>query len=196
MRIFANALRAAAAAAFALLAASCHSNRDVIPEEALQAPAHARFYTATNLWYETPDAVHAPTVLKGSIIPFGTEIVFLSADQKSLKFKDAETGVQYSLDFDQGLMVMTMEDYLRKTFSTKSSDDVAKDLRPSTYEKLKRGVVEAGMTRDMVLLAYGYPAPSRTSSLKDDTWIYWDDTLKSRRVVFKGDKVVAVFDFD
>lgn len=192
----ANALRLLAAVACALLLSSCQSNRDVIPEEALQAPAHARFYTLNNLWYETPDAVHVPTVLKGRIIPFGTEVLFISANQDSLKFKDVETGAEYSISFDKGLMMMSMEDFLRKAFTTKSSDDVARDLRPSTYEKLRRGVVEEGMSRDMVLLAYGLPAPARTSSLKDDTWIYWDDTLKSRRVVFKNDRVVTILDFE
>ena len=192
----ANALRLLVAASALFLLASCHSNREVIPEEALQAPSHARFYTATNLWYEKPDAVCVPNMLKGSIIPFGTEVIFLYANQTSLKFKDVDTGAEYSIAFDDKLMMMSMEDFLRKAFTTKSSDDVAKDLRPSVYEKLKRGVVEEGMTRDMVLLAYGYPAPSRTSSLKDDTWIYWDDTLKSRRVVFKGDKVVTILDFE
>lgn len=185
-----------AAAACSLLISACHANREVIPEEALQAPAHARFYTACNLWYETPEAVYVPTVLKGNIIPFGTEVVFISANQSSLKFKDVETGATYSISFDQGMMMMSMEEFLKKAFSTKSSDDVAKELRPSIYEKLKRGVVEEGMTRDMVLLAYGLPAPSRTASLKDDTWIYWDDTLKSRRVIFKGEKVVTVLDFE
>lgn len=184
------------AAACSLLLSACHANREVIPEEALQAPAHSRFYTACNLWYERPDAVHVPAVLKGGIIPFGTEVLFVSANQESLKFKDVETGVDYSLDFDQSAMMMPMEDFLRKAFSVKSSDELAKELRPSVYEKLRRGVVEEGMTREMVLLAYGLPAPSRTSSLKDDTWVYWDDSLKSRRVVFKGDKVVAIFDFE
>ena len=91
-------------------------------------------------------------------------------------------------------MMMSIDDFMRKTFTTKSADDVAKGFKPSVYEKLRRGVVEEGMTRDMVLLSFGYPAPSRTSSLKDDTWIYWDDVLKSRRVVFKGDTVIAIIE--
>jgi len=195
MNKIASFLRVMAAALLALAAASCHSNRPVIPEEALQAPAHARFFTSSNIWYENPQAIPVPSVLKGKIIPFGTEISFISADQEGLKFKDVETGAVYSMEFDQKLMMMSMEDFIKKTFSTKSSDDISKDLRPSTYEKLKRGVVEEGMTRDMVLLAYGYPSPARTAALSADTWIYWDSTLKSRYVVFKGDKVISAFDF-
>ncbi len=183
-----------AAAFAALLAASSCSSKVVIPEEALQIPAHSRVHTATNLWFKDPQQIGAPACLQGKILPFGSEIEFISATDSSIRFRDIDTGAEYRIVFDKAQMMMAIDDYMRKTFTTKSADDVAKDLKPSVYEKLRRGVVEEGMTRDMVLLAFGYPAPNRTSSLKDETWIYWDDILKSRRVVFKGEKVIAIID--
>jgi len=178
----------------ALVAASSCSSKTVIPEEALQIPSHSRIYTSTNLWYESPDEIAAPCCLKGKILPFGAEIEFISASDQQIRFRDIDSGLEYKILFDKAQMMAGIEDYMKKTFSTKSADDIGKGLKPSVYEKLRRGVVEEGMTREMVLLAFGYPAPSRTSSLKDDTWIYWDDTLKSRRVVFKGDKVIAIIE--
>lgn len=170
---------------------SC-SHRQIIPEEALQLPAHSKIYTASNIWYEDKDSISSVNCQKGSILPFGTEVEIVRAYDDSIRMRDVSSGQTYTIDYDRGSWMMPIEEYMRMLFTTVDADGVAKDMKPAVFEKLRHGVVEEGMTREQVLLAYGHPVPCRTPSIKDDTWIYWIDTMVSRRVVFTGDKVVAI----
>ena len=47
------------------------------------------------------------------------------------------------------------------------------------------------MTRKQVIITYGPPSRIRTPNPLSDTWIYWADRVKSKRVIFKNDKVLT-----
>ena len=52
-------------------------------------------------------------------------------------------------------------------------------------------LLQLGMTRKQVVITYGPPSRIRTPNPLSDTWIYWADRVKSKRVVFKDDKVLT-----
>ena len=52
------------------------------------------------------------------------------------------------------------------------------------------------MTRKQVLITYGRPSRIRTPNILSDTWIYWLDRVKSKRVIFKNDKVLTELTLD
>lgn len=176
------------AAAAVLLFSGC-SSRTIIPEEVLQIPAHGRLRTAYNIWYENPDAIDAENIQKGTIIPFGTEAIVLSATDSKVVFK-AE-GKTFTILFDEGRFMMPVEDFLKQLFTTETAADLASGLSPVAYEKLRRGILEPGMSRKNVIAAYGPPVRTRTPNQLSDTWIYWVDRVKTKRVIFKNDKVLT-----
>ena len=59
-------------------------------------------------------------------------------------------------------------------------------------KNIKNGTVAAGMRKDAVLAAYGYPPSHMTPSLEADTWHYWKDRYRRMIVHFKGDKVLSI----
>ena len=46
-------------------------------------------------------------------------------------------------------------------------------LSPEEQDHIEKGTVGGGMTKEAVLMAYGYPPSHRTPSLSMDTWTYW-----------------------
>lgn len=189
---------------FSLMAALCMivsgCAQIVYPSEALQMKEGAKVYTACNIWYEDPADINALNYHKGKILPFGTEIEFVEVtkspkffpNEAKIVFKDLQGGQQYRINYDQTWMLFPVEEYIRRMFTTKNIAEQTTGISSADVEKLKRGIVEEGMTRKEVLLAYGYPVPHRTPAITDDTWIFWNEKLDSVRVVFQKDKVLGI----
>ena len=91
---------------------------------------------------------------------------------------------------------MSMQDYIEQIFTKKSLKEQLKDIPTQIQTRIKRGEVVTGMNRKHVFLSWGYPASNLTPNLKNNTWIYWTTPEKTIRLVFKGDKVRNVLDFN
>ena len=192
MKKFTCLLFAAACALFLLT--SCA--RTVIPEEVLQIPEFAPVYTAFNLWYDADGVMTSANIQKGSVLPFGTEIEFVEADTDRIIFKRVSDGKIFKLKYSLDRTLVPIEQYIRRAFVLKNKKELTIGVRPTILEKISRGIVEKGMTRNEVLLAYGPPPPMRTPSESVDTWIYWTDDGVTIRVVFFGNRVIDLIRFD
>ena len=192
MKKLSSLLFAAVSALFLLT--SCA--RTIIPEEVLQIPEFAPVYTAFNLWYDEDGVMTSANIQKGSILPFGTEIEFVEADTDRIIFKRVSDGKIFKLKYSLDRTLVPIEQYIRRAFVLKNKKELTIGVRPMIQEKISRGIVEKGMTRNEVLLAYGPPPPMRTPSETVDTWIYWIDDGVTVRVVFFGDRVIDLIRFD
>jgi len=169
--------------------------RDVIVPEVLQQPVNSKVYTKCNIWYQNPDKISAVNIQKGKFIPFGSEIEVVEASDSKVVFKDMK-GIQYRIKFDDSLMMIPVETYIRQIFTLSDKAEQVKDIDPAVVSKLEKGIVTAGMTRSEVLLGYGTPAAFRTPTLENSTWIYWIDDNSTIRVVFRADKVKTVLNLN
>lgn len=190
---FAAALFLTFAAAGTLLFTGCYT-RTLIPEEVLQLPTHAQVRTAYNLWYKTPDNLTPENIQQGKIIPFGTDVQIESMTDSRIIFR--ANGELFTLNYDQTKTTIPMEDFARELFTTALAVETASGATPAQFEKMRRGVIEKGMTRKQVLITYGRPSRIRTPNILSDTWIYWLDRVKSKRVIFKNDKVLTELTLD
>lgn len=166
--------------------------RDVVVAEVLQIPEHASIYTRYNLWYENPNKMDTMNYQKGTILPFGTEVYIKEATTKKIVFAEVKTDKQYTIAYDMKYRMMTVEEYIRELFSTKDFDDLTLGISKMTIEKLTRGIVEPGMTKAEVELAFGPPCAYRTNSKELNTWCYWTDYLVGKRVVFMNNLVNSI----
>jgi len=169
-------------------------------------------YLCCNMRYEKPEVSDA-NYLKGTLIPFGTRVQILEVGRKSVKFQPAGHP-PITLVLKWGDKVLTMDQYLDRLFLAedpraklvRASDDGAqrKPARKSERAKpperasdrveklIEQGVVDAGMTRDQVLMALGYPPAHRTPSLDAPVWTYWQNRWATMQVYFDGDRVARV----
>ena len=175
-------------AAGALLLSGCQT-RTIVPEEVLQLPAHASVYTAYNLWYENPESLSHDNIQKGSLIPFGTEVKLLSMTDSEIVFR-AE-GKTFTLKYDGARTMMPIEDFAKQLFTTSVAVETASGVTPAAFEKMRRGIIEKGMTKQNVITTYGPPSKIRTPNQLSDSWIYWVDRVKTKRVIFRNGKVLT-----
>ena len=162
----------------------CGCAHKLIVSEVLQSPEQAPIYTKYNLWYTNPMRMDTLNMLKGDILPFGTEVVITSASDREICFTTVKDKRKFCIKFSTDYRMMSAEDYLRELFSTQNESDLTVGIRALTIEKLKAGIVEKGMTRKEVELAFGPPCAFRTPSPSLDTWCFWTEYLVGKRIIF------------
>ncbi len=176
-----------------LILCACQT-KHLIPEEILQVPLKGSIYTAYTLWYENPNHMTSDNIQQGQVIPFGTEVKIESLTEKRVVFRAQNK--TFTLFFDNSRMMIRMEDFIRRMFTTKTAPETAAGISPLNFEKLRRGIVDKGMSKQEVLIACGPPSPLRTPALESDTWIYLLGKVKSKRVIFKDGHVTAILTLD
>ena len=162
--------------------------RQVVVAEVLQRPQNGKIYTRYNLWYQDPEAISCLNPQQGRVLPIGTEVEPVYADERNLEFKD-NAGTLYHIDFDPGLRMMSMRDFIQATLTLTPPDELLKNVSERSRKYIETAVVAPGMNRQEVTFACG-PAPAcRTPTPLNATWIYWITPDQTIRVNFRGDTV-------
>lgn len=171
---------------FVLLFSGCAA-RTVYVNKALQRPKNTSLYTKHNIWYVEPMNISSKNYQQGKILPFGSPVSSVEATEEDVKF--VSEGRTFRIKFDKDWEMMPMTEYLRNLISFKSRNERKDEINPLTFEKISRGIVKKGMSKEEVLLTCGYPSKYRTPTLENDTWIYWINDTSSRRIIFRNNKV-------
>ena len=192
--IMKNILTLFAVAAAALLFCGCASPDPVVFSEVLQLQKNQKIYTAWNLWYDSSCKIDSRNVQQGSFLPLGTEIEPVSADNNSRKIVFTAGGKTYTINFDSGIRLCTMRDFIGYTFTVKTKEELLKDIPSEIRQRIVRGEVVPGMDRRQVELAYGPVPAARTPDTRNETWVYWTSDTKTLRLIFRGDVVRQILD--
>ena len=174
-----------------LLNVSC--TRSVIPEEVLQIPEFSPVYTSCNLWYNEEGVIRSENIQQGTILPFGSEVEFLESNAEEIRFRRISDGKKFCIRYDKGYHLLPVEEFIKRIFVLRNEKDLVLGIRPIVREKIKRGIVEKGMTRQEVILAFGPPCAFKTPARANSTWVFWEDFLVAKRVVFNEDAIVDIF---
>lgn len=180
-----------AAAVFAAL--SCVScSRSLVVEEVLQMPVNGKIYTAYNIWYEDPDDVDSVNYLKGSLLPFGTQVEVVKATEEKIVFRTVADKKTFCISFNADYRMQSAEEFVRNLFTTDDLKTLTEGIRPVNVEKIRRGLVDIGMSKQEVRLAYGPPCKFKTPDESLNTWLFWTELLVGKRIIFNNDKVVDI----
>ena len=157
--------------------------------EAAAQAAPVKAYTTVNLWFERPEQIYSTNYHRGTIIPAGTAVEILKRRGSEIQFR-ADSGTMYKLVHVKRHSNIDLEELFKRIFSTENvMAPNGKFSKLSEMEKrnVKAGKIAPGMSKDAVLMAYGYPPGHRTPSLSEGTWIYWRDRILNFSVHFGPD---------
>jgi len=115
------------------------------------------------------------------IIPVNTPVK-IGKYRKGLVIKNLTDERKIYFEFNSRNMGMGVDEYIQLIASSTS---VSLDkLSNVDLKGIKEGKVYAGMTKQGVRVALGYPAAHRTPSLEDNVWIYWRNRFQTVAVEF------------
>lgn len=137
-------------------------------------------YTAYNIWYEKPDAIWSVNYHVGTFIPAGTEIINLQSGTSrrrvpTLSFQVVGNPLTYTIHFQAEYHPgMTVQQFANRAFSGADFDTLTLGMTPQETKCIKQGVLEPGMRKNAVLIAYGYPPEHQTPTVERNQWYYWE----------------------
>jgi hypothetical protein len=119
---------------------------------------------------------------RGSVVPINTPVKLISMSGNKLTLKRLDTG--------QEIKVENEPKYTKKTIAEIANHMLAAEKTP--LEKLpdevaaavRSGEMRKGMTKELVLMARGYPPAHETPSIEGDRWVYWSSRFVKQTVVF------------
>ncbi len=189
-----------------LLAAGCASR--VSMSEVLQQPQNSEIRTRYHLWYTNPAQVSALNFMEGEFLPAGSVIkpleikrgtydIFgsVSVVDGSIRFRTAD-GREFTIHFDERLMMMSIEEFVRNLFTVESADTIYAPVPPAELANVKAGKLLKGMHMNSVLVVLGPPAKSRTTALTNQSWLYWRSRDVVFRIIYKGDQIRQISSLD
>lgn len=132
-------------------------------------------YTQVNIWYEKPTKILSTNYHVGAILPAGSKIKLGEVETKSIRFTDAN-GTEYRIICELKFNNVPGPELAKRLFG--ASDPMAKGGKFEKFTKderdfIKAGYVREGMSRDAVLMAYGYPPTIRTPDVSQSIWTFW-----------------------
>ncbi len=171
---------------------------------ATSAPAADQFL-AHNVWIHGGNDGSCINYKTGTILPVGSKIDNIrvvrpdpNADPNDMtnQFKPyiALTlgGKSYEIKFDPDYHPKkTIDDCATALVSDKTLSAGAPGLSTEIQDAIAKGIVVRGMSKSEVLLSYGPPPEHKTPSLDADTWIYWLNKMRSKKICF-DDKGLAI----
>lgn len=154
----------------------------------------ATLYVQTNIWYEKPMKIIATNYHVGSILAVGTKVTMEEISKKRIIFTD-ENGQKYRIIIKLKHNNVPGPKLAGRLFSeTNVKDKGGKfhSFSKDDQENIIAGYVSKGMSKEAVLMAYGYPPTIRTPSTEGNIWTYWKNRWVTQIIRFKDGKVSEI----
>jgi len=155
------------------------------------------YYLRANLWHDEQGLILSTNYREDrTFLPAGTEVMITRLTDETIEFTiPGENRLYTILDVRHHSMRVSVETLFDWYFS---ADNPAQSPGPfDTFTETEKknilaGTIERGMSRQAVLMAYGYPPRYLNSSLTNDFWVYWDSPRSSTVVQFVDDRVFRI----
>jgi hypothetical protein len=161
-----------------------------------ESPLGKEYYTAANIWYKHPWKIWSLNRHQGAMLSVGTRVTIKDISRSAIHFVD-QKGTKYRLLLARKYSApgFTIKDLFEQYFAV--SDPMAKDgafTRLNEQEKnaVRTGRIAPGMSKEAVLMAYGYPPSHMTPALESDVWKYWVHRFRAQLVYFSNGRVTEI----
>lgn len=159
-------------------------------------PVDKVYYTRVNIWAERPGEISIRNYHVGAMIPVGTKVKIVGFANEKIKFEIEKDNTVCTLVNEPKRTAVDVNGLFERYFSEKDQTAMFGAFRKFTEQEqasITKGEVTAGMSRDAVVMSYGYPPGYTTSSLAGNAWVYSHDKgKKSTTITFRDEKVALV----
>ena len=150
-------------------------------------PVVGKDYFTRFTFHEEKNEYSTTNYSRGAIIPINTPVKLVSMSGTKMVLK--------RLDTNQEIKVVNEEKYTAKPITGIAAMMLAAEKTP--LEKLpdevanavKNGDLRKGMTKELALMARGFPPAHETPSVDGDKWVYWSSRFVKLTVLFSNGRL-------
>ncbi len=144
-------------------------------------------YTAFNIWVPANSTLYSINYKgAGELLPAGSPVDDLVVDEKAntITFHTTDERlitIRFEPKWHPSLSV---DDYAKMLVSSKDFSGITRGLSKAEITAIKTGRIVDGMSKDAVLVAYGFPPEHVTSTLEARQWTYWRGRFNRLNICF------------
>jgi hypothetical protein len=126
------------------------------------------------------------------MVPAGTQVLIAHASTREILFTGTANGTRYYI-LPYRHVRETLPALQHRYFADQNplQTDVYQRFTQVEKDAIRDGKIVKGMSKEAVLMDYGYPPSHRTVSLELNAWTYWIDS-RSFEVDFVNDRVSEI----
>lgn len=180
--------------ALAVLLGGC-TTATVMKEGKQVSPIGREYYTKVNIWYEKQNKILSVNWHVGAILHAGIKVEIVRYGGNRVTFKAENITEPFTLVNASRYSIISLEELFKRYFSKEDIKAEGGILSKFTEEELaniKKGAITEGMSKEAVLVAYGYPPSNRTPDITSDYWQYFRNKFVRDLVNFQDNKVVNI----
>ena len=150
-------------------------------------PAVGKDYFTRYTFHEENDEHITTNYARGPAVPINTPVKLVSVSRSKLVLKRADNG--------QSITVKNEEKYSKKSIPEIARLMLSADKTPlekfpdEVATAIRMGEMRKGMTKELVLMARGYPPAHETPSIEGDRWVYWSSRFVKLTIVFSNGRL-------
>ena len=153
------------------------------------------YFLKVNVWYEPLKEKKIPSTNYhiSEMLKVGEKFKITDLAGKKIIFSD-EKGVEYAISHYTKHNPISLAELFDRYFSKTNVMATGGAFEKFTQEEqknIRNGQIVKGMSKEAVLMSYGYPPEHRTPSLEGDNWIYWVSRWASKTATFEKGKLVS-----
>lgn len=150
-----------------------------------------KVYTQVVMWEEKGKSSSINYSI-GRKIPVNTEVKILSMSSKEVVFEEAAfPGVKLTLINIEKYSQMGTADLAAQYFGAAKVDLSKFSKQEQDFIKNFDGFYKAGISKEAMIVARGYPSKHATPTLKYDTWKYWRNKWVTKNIGFENNKLTT-----
>jgi hypothetical protein len=141
-----------------------------------------RDYFTRYTFHEEKNEHNTTNYARGPIVPINTPVKLLTMSGSKLTLKRLDTGQEIKVENAEKHTKKSMPEIAALMLSVEKTP--LEKLPEEVASAIRNGDMRKGMTREILLMARGYPPAHETPSLDGDRWIYWSSRFVKQTVVF------------
>jgi hypothetical protein len=119
---------------------------------------------------------------RGSIVPINTPVKLISMSGSKMVLKRLDTGQEIKVENEDKYTKKSVPEVAALMLSAEKTP--LEKLPEPVAASVRSGEMRKGMTKELVLMARGYPPAHETPSLEGDRWVYWSSRFVKQTIVF------------
>jgi hypothetical protein len=120
-----------------------------------------------------------------------TQVVIGDWDYSEITFTVMRTQLKYTYYYHRSSTPEGLATNALKYFGIQCDSAAVQKMSAVDKAGIKSGTIAAGMTKQGVIYAIGYPPVTRTPTIEADQWVYWRSKKKTLVVTFEDGIVTA-----
>ncbi len=169
-------------------AQSFYESEDV--QELIKRGALVREYYTTHTIYTDRQVFLPANYHTGDVLVLNSLVRIDRLTPDSIQFHPVNSSEKFFIFYEKKYSELSFLKFFQRYFSELPTS--LEGFSQMETDNIMHGTIEEGMSKDAVILAYGYPPVTKTPYLEMDTWRYWIHRWKSINVHFQNGKVSSV----